>query len=487
MQQQIQRSFPSVRATVWRLPAALAGALLVAGCSHTSNFEGQNTPVAVPLQWAGQSQSAEGIAPAQDISRWWQAFGDMQMTALVEQALQANASVQSAQAALRQARAQLAGSQASLLPNVGASLGSSRTYRESSGSSSNFSAAMDASWEPDFWGTQSNALKASQANTEAAIAALEAAHVALAAEVVQNYIELRNLQNRLRIAQENLAIQQENQQITQWRVQAGLATSLDAEQARQSTAQTAAQLPALQASITQSMHAMAILTGQVPTALVDALQMAKPVPAAPETLVLALPADTLRQRPDVRAQEYKVAAAVANLSAQERANFPSLRLSGSLGVSAATLAALGTSAGTLASSIAASLSQTLFDGGANTARVQERQAAVELARISYRTSVLAALQEVEDALAQLQGDQARLALLQVAEEAARNAQLMANQRYSSGLVDFQVVLDTQRTLLSAQDSLASAQAAISTDYVRLYKALGGGWTPLGLDGQPSMP
>ena len=232
------------------------------------------------------------------------------------------------------------------------------------------------------------------------------------------------------------------------------------------------------------MHALAILTGQVPTALVASLQTAQPVPQAPEDLALALPADTLRQRPDVRAQEYKVTAAVANLSAQERANFPSLRLSGSLGVSAATLAALGSSGATLASSIAASLSQTLFDGGANSARVQERQAAVEMARISYRTSVLGALQEVEDALAQLQGDQARLAQLQVAEEAARNAQLLANHRYSSGLVDFQTVLDTQRTLLSAQDSLASAQAAISTDYVRLYKALGGGWTPLGRDGQP---
>ncbi|MBQ0132217.1 MAG: TolC family protein, partial [Comamonas sp.] len=151
-------------------------------------------------------------------------------------------------------------------------------------------------------------------------------------------------------------------------------------------------------------------------------------------------------------------------------------------VSAATFAALASSGGTLASSIAAGLSQTLFDGGANNARVQERQAAVEIARINYRTTVLTALQEVEDALVQLQGDQERLTQLQISEEAARNAQLMANQRYSSGLVDFQTVLDTQRTLLSSQDSVATTQASISTDYVRLYKALGGGWQPLGADG-----
>ena len=125
----------------------------------------------------------------------------------------------------------------------------------------------------------------------------------------------------------------------------------------------------------------------------------------------------------------------------------------------------------------------MFDGGANRAQIGVQQAAVEQARISYRSTVLSALQEVEDALAQLQGDKARLVQLQIAEEAARNAQLLAHQRYSSGLVDFQTVLDTQRTLLTSQDSVANAQAAISTDYVRLYKALGGGWQPLGTDGQ----
>ena len=469
----------------WAVPATLAGALLMAGCSHTSSYDSHSAAVLLPGQWAGAaavSSSGHSQAP---LSQWWQAFGDAQMTALIAQALQANPSVQTAQAALRQARAQLTVSEASGLPSAGASLGASRSKRASSEASSSFNAGIDAGWEPDFWGTQANAVRASQANLEAAVATLEGTHVSLAAEVALNYIELRSLQNRLRIAQENLAIQRENEQITQWRVQAGLATSLDAQQARQSTAQTQAQIPALQSSLTQAQHALSILTGQVPTALVAQLQAPQPVPVAGDALALALPVDTLRQRPDVRAQELRVTAAVANLSAQERANFPSLRLSGSVGVSAATLAALGSSGASLASSIAASLSQTLFDGGANQARIQERQAAVEIARINYRTSVLSALQEVEDALAQLRGDQERLQHLLVAEEAARYAQLLANQRYSSGLVDFQTVLDTQRTLLSSQDSVATVQAAISTDHVRLYKALGGGWTPLNLEGQPA--
>jgi multidrug efflux system outer membrane protein len=466
------------------VPVALACAVLITGCSHTSSFDGQNQTVPVPAQWSGSTTHATASTP-QDLSQWWQLFGDAQMTGLIEQALQANPSVQTAQAALRQARAQLGVSEANRLPSAGASLGGTRSKREPNSASNSFNAGIDASWEPDWWGIQSNQVKAAQANVAAALASLEGAHVSLAAEVAQNYIELRNLQNRLAIAESNLRIQSENEQITQWRVQAGLATSLDAEQAKASTAQTAAQIPALQASQAKALHALAILTGQVPTALVGSLGQPKALPQAPADLAMTLPADTLRQRPDVRAQEQKVVAAVANLSAQERANFPSLSLRGSLGLSAVTLSALGSSGATLATSIAASLSQTLFDGGANSARIQERQAAVEIARINYRSSVLSALQEVEDALVQLKGDQERLEQLKVAQEAATYAQLLASQRYSSGLVDFQTVLDTQRTLLSSQDSVATAQAAISTDYVRLYKALGGGWQPLGLDGQPT--
>nr|WP_281355022.1 efflux transporter outer membrane subunit [Comamonas jiangduensis] len=320
-----------------------------------------------------------------------------------------------------------------------------------------------------------------EANVQAAVAVLEGAHVSLAAEVALNYIQLRSLQNRLRIAQDNLGIQRENQQITEWRVQAGLATSLDAEQARSLTAQTAAQIPALESSLAQTRHALAILTGQPPSALDAELLAAQPLPVAPDSLAMTLPADTLRQRPDVRAQEQKVIAAVANLSSQERANFPTLRLSGSLGLNALTLGAL--SGATVAQNIAAGLAAPLFDAGANRAQIRVQQALVEQARISYRSTVLTALQEVEDALVQLQGDKDRLVQLKIAEEAARYAQLLANQRYSSGLVDFQTVLDTQRTLLSSQDSVATAQASISTDYVRLYKALGGGWQPLNAEGQ----
>lgn len=148
-----------------------------------------------------------------------------------------------------------------------------------------------------------------------------------------------------------------------------------------------------------------------------------------------------------------------------------------MGLSALTLSGLGSGGATLANALLASISMPLFDGGATRARIEAQDAAVEQARIAYESAVLTALQDVEDALVSLRGDRERLEKLQVAAEAAANAELLARQRYSSGLIDFSAVLDTQRTLLSAQDSLASARATLSADHVRLYKALGGGWQP----------
>jgi outer membrane protein TolC len=167
-----------------------------------------------------------------------------------------------------------------------------------------YSAGLDASWEPDWWGAQGNRVDASEASARAAQATLESTQVSLAAEVAQTYVELRGQQDRLRIAQQNLALQQQTQQITEWRVQAGLATSLESEQARQSTNQTAAQIPALQTSLAQSRHALSILTGQPPRWR-HSCRRCSPCPVR-RTNWPSLPADTLRQRPDVRAAQHRL-------------------------------------------------------------------------------------------------------------------------------------------------------------------------------------
>jgi len=194
-----------------------------------------------------------------------------------------------------------------------------------------------------------------------------------------------------------------------------------------------------------------------------------------ESLTLSLPADTLRQRPDVRAAEFKVAAARARVSQAEAARYPGFNLSGTLGLKSLTL---GRSPMVRRSPAACWLVwlHRLLDGGAAKANVRAQEAALAQSYESYRATVLTSLEEVEDALAALQGDRQRLQQLQAAADAAQAAATLASQRYQSGLIDFQTVLTTQRTLLTTQDSVASARADVSADHVRLYKALGGGWS-----------
>ncbi|MEO8546454.1 MAG: efflux transporter outer membrane subunit, partial [Burkholderiaceae bacterium] len=415
--------------------------------------------------------------------RWWQAFDDPLLVSLIEQSLQSNTRVQIAQAALRQARAQREVSAASLSPSVGSSASARRN--PAGGSNGNtFQAGLDASWELDLFGANRRAVDAANATASASAASLGDVQVSIAAEVALNYITLRSAQQRLGIANANLASQADTLQITEWRVQAGLATSLESEQARAAVELTRAQLPLLQTQIAQSRHALAVLASQAPDALSAQLDTAAPVPQPPADIALAFPADTLRQRADVRAAELQAEAALARVAQADAQRLPSFQIGGSLGLSALTLAGL-TNAASLTSALLASVSLPVFDGGAIRAQVGVQQAALEQARASYQSTILTALQEVEDALVALRQDRARLVNLQAAADAAGNAALLARQRYSSGLVDFQTVLDTQRSQLNAQDSVASTEATVSADHVRLYKALGGGWQPGAADSQVS--
>lgn len=454
----------------WR-PLLAAGLLALTGCASLVGPGVEVREPAPPAAWIGAG--TDPAAAATDLASWWRRFDDPVLVSLVEQSQQANASVQAAQAALRQARAQRGVAQAALLPGVGSSASVQRS-RSGGNSGNNFRAGLDATWELDLFGINRSGIDAAQASAGASAASLGAVQVSVAAEVALGYIALRNAQARLAIAGANLASQLDTLQITQWRVQAGLATSLESEQARAGAEQTNAQLPALQTQIAQSRNALAVLTGRPPTELAALLEPVAPVPQAPADIALGFPADTLRQRPDVRAAEWQVAAALARVTQADARRLPSFTIGGSLGLSALTLGAL-TNGASLASALLASVSLPVFDGGALRSQVQAQQAALEQAQAAYRGAVLVALQEVEDALVALRSDRDRLASLRNAADAAANSALLARQRYSSGLVDFQIVLDTQRTLLGAQDSVANAVAGVSADHVRLYKALGGGW------------
>lgn len=456
------------------MAGTLGLALLLQGCAHRAPVASESPGAALPVAWNAPLPAGVAVLPqADDLARWWERFGDPQLSALVAQALQAHPSALSAQAALRQARAQARVQAAGMLPDVSLS-GSAQRSRSGGQTGNSFQVGLDAGWEPDLFGRLDAGVQASQADARAAQASLEQVHVSLSAEVALQYISLRSLQQRLAIAQRNLETQQQTLQITDWRVQAGLATSLVAEQARAAAEQTAAQVPQLQASLAQARHALAVLTGQAPAALDAALAAPQAVPQPSQALALDIPADTLRQRPDVRVAQERVQAALARVSQADAARYPSLRLSGSLGLRALTLGAMGDSA-SLVHSLLGSVAVPLFDGGATQAQVQVQQAALEQARQAYQLAVLTALKEVEDALVALQGEAARLAHLQQATQAAGNAALLAQQRYASGLIDFASVLETQRTQLATQDALATSQANLGSNHVRLFKALGGGW------------
>ncbi len=413
------------------------------------------------------------------LASWWLRFEDPQLVSLIDEALRAHTSVRAARAVLAQSRATADLQSAALSPTLGGTASAQRSRRGAGGagssSSNTFNAGFDASWEPDVFGALQAGVAAADVDVRASAASLGDVQVSLAAEVAINYLQLRGLQWRLAIALQNLGSQEDTLQITQWLVQAGLLTALEAEQARAATAQTRAQVPLLRTAAAQLEHSLAVLTRRAPLALHERLLAGAPgLPTPPADLVLAFPADTLRQRPDVRAAQARVSAASARVSQADAARLPSFQLSGSLGLSALTVGALTNGSSVLAS-VLARVSAPLLDGGAGRARVRVQQAALEGAAASYDAAVLAALKDVEDSLVALRNDRERWHYLRVAADAAQNAAALARLRFGSGLVDFQVVLDTQRGLFSAQDAMASSATDVDADHVRLYKALGGGW------------
>jgi multidrug efflux system outer membrane protein len=430
---------------------------------------------------AGASTAAPAGTPtATPLALWWRRFNDPLLVELVDDALRANTSVRTAVAALAQSRALAEIQSAALLPALSASASVQRS-RASGEYYNSFDAGFDASWEPDIFGGQRAALAAADATSRASVASLGDVQVSVAAEVALDYMLLRGLQARLDIAIANLASQEETLQIVEWRTQAGLSTALEVEQARTATEQTRAQIPLLQTSAAQAEHSLAVLTWRAPAALHQRLRTTVALPAPADDLVLAFPLDTLRQRPDVRAAEARLSAAAAQVTQADAARFPGFQLSGSLGLSALSAGAL-TNRASLVNSLLAGVTGSLFDGGAARAQLRAQQAALEQAAAAYDAALLTALKDVEDGLVALRNDRLRLQSLQRAAQSARSAALLASQRYGSGLIDFEVVLETQRTALTAQDSLASAAADLNTDHVRLYKALGGGWEATALDG-----
>jgi len=396
----------------------------------------------------------------------------------VEEAMLASPDLRSAQARLREARARHMVAGAGLYPNVDATAAASRrNFSEQSGggiSRDLYSAGFDARWEIDVFGGLRRSVEAADADFESSQASLGATRVSLAAEVASNYIEVRAQQRLLSIARANLETQSETLQLTDWRAQAGIVSIQDVEQARSNSEQTRAQIPFIQASLAAAEHNLDILLGHAPGTLHARLAVAAALPEVPRQVAVGIPADTLRQRPDVRAAERKLAAETARVGVAEAARYPSFNLFGTLGLESLTLNSLGIGAAT--SSIGADVTAPIFDGGRRRAQVEVQDAVREQAQVAYEQTVLAALQEAENALVDLARNRERGAALANAVASARSAADLARLRYGAGLIDFQSVLSSERSALVLEQSLARNRADEVLALIRLYKALGGGWS-----------
>ncbi|MDM7457043.1 MAG: efflux transporter outer membrane subunit [Tepidimonas sp.] len=453
---------------------------MLAGCGSVSVSQQARELPAPPQRWTEAGRMSE-VAGAVPLQRWWTAFGDPGLSQLVEAALAANPDLAAAVAAVAQARALRDVARAATGPAVDASAAVQRGRAGSAPAGTTVRAGLDAGWDADWFGRRAAALRAGDADVAASEANLGLVRLTLAAEVAATYFEGWGARERLRVAQQSLAAQLDSLSLTQWRVQAGLASALDLETARAALEQTRASLPALEVSIRRSMHALALLTGQAPGA--DLPDPPATAPEPPTAWTLPVPADVLRQRPDVAAAQARLQAAFARADQAEAARWPTLRLGGSLSLAAPRVADLF-DVTALTRSLALNLAATVFDGGAAQAQARAQAAAAEQARAALAATLLEALRDVEDALVALAGDQQRLLRLQDAVTAAQQAEQLATQRYTAGLIDYRALLEAQRTLLALQSDLAAARTAWAVDHVRLVKALGGGWSPS--DAAPSL-
>lgn len=459
-------------------------ALLLANSACTTLGPDYHAPqIDIPDRWH-DGRGASGMSGASGdvaLREWWQSFGDPMLDRLVGAALANNRDLAIAQARVVQARAERASIAADLGPTVSAG-GTAQALRSSRrldwppgiGQSRTWQTGFDASWELDVFGGTRRAVESADARVDAVTLDREAVRVSLLAELAADYTTLRTAQARLTIAEQNIRTLIESERLAQRAFAQGLGTSADVAQARAERELAQAQPPRLRVEIERLSHAIGVLTGDFPGQWRDGL-LAPPsaLPTMP-TLPLSLPSEVIRQRPDVRAAERRLAAATAQIGVAEAARFPHFSIPLSLGTTASLIRDLFSGA-SVAWSAALIGSQTVYDGGRARAGVTAAQAATDAARLAYERDVRAALRDVEDALSGLQGERERQHALRAAVDHSQLALVRTTRLYQRGLSGYLPVLVAQRSANRTRDALADSQGAEVLSAIALYKALGAGW------------
>ncbi len=413
------------------------------------------------------------------IIEWWKDFNDEQLVTLVEQALENNLDVRIAFANLLESRSLSRDIASDRYPTVNINGDYSRDLYSQETQAANVRAedmyqiGFDATWELDLFGRVSSRIQSQREQEQAIEANLQQIYVTVAAEIARNYVALRGAQYRLNIAERNSKNQNETYLLTENILSAGGASGLDVSRAKTQLSLTRSRIPPLEAEITAIINSLSVLTGQVPNALQEYLADSKSLPSLPVTIALGNTSELLNRRPDIRAAERSLAASVSDINIAISDLFPTVSLVGSLGFLSTNLSTFSTSA--LAGSIGPSISWQVFDRDRLHARVNQADARSQAAIAQYEKTVLMALEETQTALSNFSHEEDRRYQLQIAAASAKQSAQMAKDRFDNGFDNFLDVLDAERTLLEAEDTLANSEISAALGLVAIYKSLGGGW------------
>src|SRR5467141_2323429 len=456
---------------------------LLAGCAVGPNYK--RPQAAVPTQWTvAPTRGTETKSPETD--EWWASFQDPQLNSLVERSASRNLDLKLALERVQEARAARGVARSGYFPSIDGAASGTRNRQRVIGpvgpqnspvivpvEFNNFQGGLSASWELDVFGGTRRRVQAATADATAAEENRRDILVILLGDVGRVYAQLRGFQRRLEIANKNIKTQQDTLDLTSARAKAGLATEVDVSRAAAQLESTKAVVPTLLSGIDVSIHRWSVLLGQEPGALRSELEKTNPIPSAGPEVDVGLPSDLLKRRPDIRRSEAQLAAATARIGEAKADLFPRFVLTGTAGRQAAQLHDLTLGAGNFFS-VGPGISLPLFTGGirSNIAVQTSRQ---REAVIGYQSTVLNALEEVENALVSYSQEQERRDRLNDAVAHSQLAVDLATEQYKAGLVDFLSVLDAQRDLYAIEDQLVQSQTSVTTNLVGLYRALGGGW------------
>ena len=489
--------------------AVLASVLGLSGCTVGPDFATPTTPLAESSDYldTGLSVRKAGrllarTTEAEPDVAWWRAFRDPVLSQLENRIASQNLDVQTATARLFESRAQLGTAAAAGLPTLN---GQGSAYRQQfskngtigllgnslgglgggGASAGNLTAPLtngfesytlgfDASWELDLWGKVRRSVESAQAQADASAEQRRDALVSSQAELARDYVQLRGTQELIRIDLANIRVNEQILDVVRVRQQKGLVTGLDTSNAAQQVESIKAQLPQLQQQEIQQINAISLLLGEPPLALSQELVGGRAIPPVPPRVPIGVPSSLVLRRPDIRRAEANLHAAVAEIGVAEAQFFPSVTLTGSPTVNSVDPGKLFRGSSLQYMNIGPSISIPLFEGGRLKSNLVLQRARQQEAAIAYQKAVLQGWHDVVNALASLRGDEARRARLSRQVADARQALALSRARYTQGVEIFTTVLQASQTVRQAETNLSQATAAISTDFVALSKALGGG-------------